>query len=51
MRAFQLAGVALAYALGEVLDDDGLDFQVPDSIVEMHALGIDGYLKKHSQTA
>jgi len=50
LRAFQLAGVSLAYALGEVLDDDGLDFQVPDFIVEMHEFGIDGYLKKHSQT-
>jgi hypothetical protein len=51
MRAFQLAGVALSFALCEVLEDDGLDFQIPDFIVEMHELGIDGYLKKHSQTA
>ena len=50
MRAFQLAGVALSFALCEVLEDDGLDFQIPDFIVEMHELGIDGYLKKHSQT-
>ena len=49
MRAFQLAGVALSFALSEVLEDDGLEFQLPDFIVEMHELGIDGYLKKRGQ--
>jgi hypothetical protein len=51
LRAFQLAGVALSFALCEVLEDDDLDFQVPDFVVELHELGTDGYLKKHSQTA
>ena len=46
MRAFQLAGVALSFALCEVLEDDDLGFQIPDCIVEMHELGIDAYLQK-----
>jgi hypothetical protein len=50
-RPFQLAVVALAYALGEVLDDDGLDFQVPDCVIEMHELGIEGYLQKYAEPA
>jgi len=51
LRAFQLAGAALSFALCEVLEDDDIQMQIPDFIVEMHELGIDGYLKKHSQTA
>jgi hypothetical protein len=51
LRAFQLAGVALSFALCEVLEDDDMQFQIPDFIVEMHELGIEGYLQKCNQTA
>jgi len=51
LRAFQICGAALSFALCEVLEDDDLDFKIPDFVVEMHELGIEGYLEKYAEPA
>ncbi len=47
MRALQIAGTALAWALCEVLEDDNLQFSVPDYVAELGELGPEAYLEKH----
>jgi hypothetical protein len=47
IRAFQILGTALSYSFCEVMEDENLQFRLPDWVVEMNRLGIEGYLEKH----